>query len=188
MAGISYALRHLDRQSLRFEAMAFRVGEGNARLAFARALNHEGAKATTVVKKQLRAQSSIKIAHINKAVSFHKAGRQTLKTIIRGTGAPIPLRYFGARQFKYGVRAKVWGRSQRFAGAFIIGKLGGNVFKNTRGWNAKAGRFNQIEKMYGPSIPKEMLTREVKDAFMGSADNVSSRALHELNRILNAPA
>lgn len=188
MAGISYALRQLDRQSIAYEAMAYRVGEGNARKAFARALNHEGAKANTTIKRQIKKQSSIKIRDINQAIKFHKAGRQTLKTVIRGTGASIPLQYFGARQFKYGVRATVWGRSQRFAGAFIVGKLGGNVFKNTRGWNAKAGRFNQIGKLYGPSIPKEMLTREVKDAFMGSADSVATRALHELNRILNAPA
>jgi hypothetical protein len=185
MASIGFAFRSLDKQAIRFEAMVWRAGETPARLAFARAMNHEGAKANTIVKRTIRKQSSIKIAHINSAISFHKAGKQTLRTVIRGTGAPIPLRYFGARQFKYGVGATVWGKRQRFPGAFIVGSLGGGVFKNTRGWNAKSKRNNAIEKMYGPSIPKEMLTKTVVDAFNATADNVALRAMHELSRILN---
>lgn len=181
----SFALRSLDKQAIRFEAMIWRVGEKPARLAFARAMNHEGAKANTIVKRTIRKQSSIKIAHINSAVSFHKAGTETLRTVIRGTGAPIPLRYFGARQFKYGVGATVWGRRQRFPGAFIIGSLGGGVFKNTGGWSAKSKRFNAIEKMYGPSIPNEMLSASVVLAFSETGNSVATRAMHELRRILN---
>lgn len=181
-----FILRSLDQQAIRFEAMVWRAGEKPARRAFARALNHEGAKAHTLVKRTLRKETSIKIGDINRAVSFHKAGDQTLKTVTRATGAPIPLRYFGARQFKYGVAATVWGRRQKFPSAFIVKSLGGGVFKNTRGWNAKAKRFNAIEKLYGPSIPKEMLEDAVVNAFLGSTDHVATRAMHELNRILNS--
>jgi len=183
---MSFILRSLDKQAISFEAMVWRVGEKPARRAFARALNHEGKKAHTVIKRKLRDQTSIKISDINRAVSVHKAGDQTLRTVTRGTGAPIPLRYFGARQFKYGVSAKVWGKRQRFPGAFIVKSLGGGVFKNTRGWNSKTKRFNAIEKLYGPSIPKEMLEDAVVNAFVASTDKVAQRAIHELNRILNS--
>lgn len=186
MENFGFALRSLDKTAIKFEAMVWRVGEKPARRAFARALNHEGKKAHTLVKRTLRNETSIKIGDISRAVSFHKAGDQTLKTVTRGTGAPIPLRYFGARQFKYGVAARVWGKRQRFPGAFIVKSLGGGVFKNTGGWNAKSKRGNAIEKLYGPSIPKEMLKAAVVNAFIGATDQVATRAMHELNRILNS--
>jgi hypothetical protein len=186
MGNFSFAFNTADAKAIKFEAMVQRFGQGDARKAFARAMNHEGAKAHTVIKRKLRQQTSINTSHINKAVSFHRAGKQTLKTITRGTGAALPLRYFGARQFKYGVRAKIWGRGQRFPGAFIVNSIAGNVFKNTRGFNKKSGRNNAIEKLWGPSIPKEMMKPAVVDAFHGATGDVATRAMHELNRILNS--
>jgi hypothetical protein len=179
-------LRRLDRQSIAFEAAVSRLGEKTARKAFARALNHETRKAHTAVKRKVRVISSIRTSHIAAAIKFHKAGDETLTTVIKATGAPIPLRYFGPRQFKYGVRATVWGKPQRFKSAFIVKSLAGGVFKNTGGYNAKQKRFNAIEKMYGPSIPKEMMTETVVNTFMGFADNVSTRAMHEITHILRS--
>lgn len=186
MAGIGIALRSLDRQAIIFESMVKRVGEKPARRAFARAMNHEGKKANTAVKRALRKQTSVRIADINKAVRFHSAGENTLRTVIKATGAQIPLRYFNPRQFKYGVRATVWGKSQRFEHAFIVKSLAGGVFKNTGGWNAKQKRFNALEKLWGPAIPKEMMDDKIVDAFMGYGDKVAERAMHELSRILNS--
>ncbi len=183
---MSVVLRLLDRQAILFEAMLFKVGDKPAKRAFARSLNHEGKKAHTAVKRKLRDETSIKIGEISRSVVFVKAGDNSLRAIVRGTGSEIPLRDFGARQFKYGVAAKVWGKRQRFPGAFIVDSIGGNVFKNTRGWNAKAKRFNAIEKLYGPSIPKEMLEDTVVEVFSNIADGVSDRAMHELSRILNS--
>jgi hypothetical protein len=186
MASFGFAFRSADRNAIKFEAMVQRVGQGDARKAFSRALNHEGKKAHTLVKRTLRQATSINIGHIGKAVSFHKAGQRTLKTVTRGTGAAVPLRYFGARQFKYGVGARVWGRPQRFPHAFIVRSIAGNVFKNTGEYSKKSRRNNAIQKLWGPSIPKEMLKPKVVDAFKGSANNVAERAMHELNRILTS--
>ena len=61
---------------------------------------------------------------------------------------PTPaLSVFGAKQFSYGVRAKIWGRAQTYRSAFIVGRFGGNVFKRT----SKA-RF-PIEQLWGPAVP-----------------------------------
>jgi hypothetical protein len=173
-----------DAALLSFEAAVHRVGQVSARTAFARAMNHEGRKGTTALKRMLRKTTSVRISHINEAISFHPASKYTLKTIVRGIHRPISLRYFGPRQFKYGVRAKVWGRAQRYKGAFIVRSLGGSVFKNTGGFNRKSGRNNAIEKLWGPIIPKEMITTEVEAAFLAPMNNVADRAAHELSRIL----
>lgn len=184
MASLGIHFRQLDRQAINFEAMVTRVGSNDARTAFARALNHEGRKGNTAVKRQIRQATSIKLKDVQKAIRFHTAGKQTLKTVNRAYGGAIPLRYFGARQFKYGVSATVWGKKQKFPGAFIVKSIAGNVFKNTGGFNAKAKRNNQIEKMFGPHIPKEMLKPDVIAAFNSFGDHVGARALHELKRIL----
>lgn len=177
--------KDLDKTRIRFQAMMHAVGEKEATLAFARAMNHEGRKSFTQVKRTLSKQTGIRVGDIAKATSFHPASKRTLRTVIKGTGAPIPLRYFGAKQFKFGVRARPWGRWQKFEGAFIVRSLGGTVFKNTGGFNNKSRRNNAIEKLWGPSIPREMLRGEVIAAFTRNADDVADRAMHELTRILH---
>lgn len=178
-------IRRLDKETIRMEALVYAIGEGEAKKVFARAMNHEGKKGYTAVRRKLNKQTSIKVKDIRRAVGWHPASYKTLKAAIRATGRPFSLRYFGARQFRYGVRARVWGKSQRFEGAFMVASLGNTVFKNTGGFNKKSRRNNAIEKLWGPSLPKELLTDEVVDVFRGKTDDISDRAAHELQRILD---
>ena len=76
------------------------------------------------------------------------------------------------------MRAKIWGKAQRFPHAFIVEKYGGDVFHR----KGKA-RF-PIEGMYGPSVPKEMVKDATLEAFEQSTNDVATRAMHELSRIL----
>lgn len=177
--------RLLDKQTVRFEALVYEIGQEKARQVFYRSINHSTAKAYTAVNRQIRTQTSIKVSDVKKAVNWHRASRRTLRAVIRATGAHISLRYFGPKQFKYGVRARVWGRSQRFPSAFMVASLGNTVFKNTRGFNRKSGRNNAIEKLWGPSIPKELLTDAVVAAFEDRTDDIAERAAHELQRIID---
>lgn len=187
--GVKFELRLLDQQSIIYEATAQRLGRDAADTAFYRALNHTGKKALTQVKRDLVKATSIKYGDVSKALKKTAAYKGNLKYTIEASGRPIPLGSFsGARQTKKGVTLKVWGRKQLFKSAFIVASLGGQVFKNVRGWNSKAGRYNQIEKLFGPSIPEEMLRPAVTKNFHKAGDNVATRARHELNRILNAPA
>ena len=86
-----------------------------------------------------------------------------MSTVTSGTGRHLPLSFFGAKQFSYGVRAKIWGRAQTFRSAFVVKRYGGGVFKRT----GKA-RF-PIEQLWGPSVPKEMLRDEAYAAWTGAA-------------------
>ena len=179
-------IRELDHQRIAFEATVTRIGNSDvAKQAFARAMNHEGRKAFTAVKRELRKQTGIKAGDISRGVSFRSAFRNRLQVVIRATGTPYSLKYFGARQFSYGVRAKPWGKSRRFEGAFIVGSLGGHVFHNTGGPNLRSGRDNAIEKMWGPAIPTEMVKGASLAAFEANTDGIADRAVHELARILD---
>ncbi len=171
-------LKDLDQTRIRYEAMVQRVGDGNATLAFSRALNHEGRKSFTAVKRALRKQTDIPPGIISAAMTFKSSSKQNLSTIISGAGRELPLRLFRPAQFSYGVRAKVWGKHQIYRSAFIVARYGGNVFHRT------LRKRLPIQQMFGPSIPKEMVKDQTLDAFAQSGNAIMDRAMHELARIL----
>lgn len=173
-------LKELDQTRIRYEAMVQRVGDGVATMAFSRALNHEGRKTFTAVKREMRKQTSIPVSMITAAMKFKASSRAHLRTIISGSGRPLPLRLFGAKQYSYGVRATVWGRAQQFKSAFIVASKGGNVFHRT------SRKRLPIEKMYGPGIPQEMVKGDVVATFERSRTAVMERAMHEIKFILGS--
>jgi hypothetical protein len=171
-------IKDLDQTRIRYEAMVQKVGEGAATLAFSRALNHEGRKSFTAVKRALRGQTDIPPGIISAAMKFRSSSRANLRTIISGSGRELPLRLFRPAQFSYGVRAKVWGKHQAYRSAFIIAKYGGNVFHRT------SKKRLPIQQMFGPSIPREMVKDQTLAAFEQSGNAIMDRAMHELARIL----
>jgi hypothetical protein len=120
-----------DDVRTRFEAACTRLGESDARRAFSMALNKEGRKSFTQLRRSLTQQSSIPRGAVNAATRFKSATRATMSTVTSGTGRHLPLSFFGAKQFSYGVRAKIWGRAQTFRSAFVVKRYGGGVFKRT---------------------------------------------------------
>lgn len=179
-----------DSMLKRYGNMLGAVGAGKARQAMARAVNYGGRKTAVQVRRALVKQTSIKRATINAQVRTKAAahrGTGDIEFVIFARGSEIPLAQFGARQFSWGVRAKVWGRMQRFPSTFgapgdnpkVVAALGGQVFVRT-----SADRL-PIEKVYGPSIPKEMVIGESKEAFETHAVSETERRLrHELGRLL----
>ena len=143
-----------DDVRTRFEAACNRLGEGEARRAFSMALNKEGRKSFTQLRRLLALQSSIPRGAVNASTRFMSATRNTMSTITSGTGRHLPLSFFGAKQFAYGVRAKIWGKAQTFRSGFVVKRYGGGVFKRT----GKA-RF-PIEQLWGPAVPVEMMRDE----------------------------
>jgi hypothetical protein len=176
---VQIIIKDLDQTRLRYEAMVQKVGEGSAALAFSRALNHEGRKSFTAVKRALRRQTDIPPGIISAAMKFRSSSRANLRTIISGSGNELPLSLFRPAQFSYGVRAKVWGKHQIYRSAFIVAKYGGNVFHRT------SKKRLPIQQMFGPSIPREMVKDQTLDAFEQSGNAIMDRAMHELARILN---
>ena len=169
---------------LQFEASVYRLGQGKARSAFSRAMNHETAKARTRINRVLRGQTGIRVGDISRATKFLRAYPNKLQAEINASGDPFPLKYFGARQFKYGVKAKPWNRSRRFPGSFIVRSIDGHVFHRTGGLNSKSGRINAIEKMWGPSLPREIMQPDPLRQFDLGGNIILERAMHELRRIM----
>jgi hypothetical protein len=169
-------VRFLDADDvrIRFEAACNRIGEGEARRAFSMALNKEGRKSFTQLRRSLAQQSSIPRGAVNAATRFKSSTTATMSTVTSGSGRHLPLSFFGAKQFSYGVRAKIWGRAQTFRSAFVVKRYGGGVFKRT----GKA-RF-PIEQLWGPSVPKEMLRDEAYAAW----DEQHPRILTESSRLI----
>lgn len=190
MAGSQLIIEPRDDLLPRFQRHLEAVGQGKARVAMGRAVNAAGAKTNTAVKRALIKQTSIKRSIVEASMSTRKAstsGTGPLEYVIRGKGSEIPLAEFSPRQFKFGVRAKVWGRMQRFNGMFgapgdnpkVVAALNGQIFHRT-------GKSRlPIEKSYGPSVPKEMVEGETKATFERVAPQVmEARLFHELKRML----
>lgn len=171
---MAVVIMEADNVRKRFEATCRELGDGMARRVFSMALNKEGRKAYTAHRRALVRQTSIPRSSINAAVKFRQATRATFETRTTGHGRHLPLSLFGARQFSYGVRAKVWGKAQTYKSAFIVNRYAGNVFKRT----SKARL--PIERLWGPSIPVEML----KDKAFAAWEAQQNKVLSEAQRLI----
>ena len=170
-------IKEVDGIRVRYERMVRRVGEGLAKEAFARALTHETEKIQTQVRRAIHKQTSIPLSQVRYGTHVRPATPSVLTAIIEANGRHLSLKEFKPRQFSYGTRAKVWNRSQKFPSAFIVAK-NGHVFKRL------SSKRLPIEKLWGPSIPVEMLKDQSKAAFEAAAPQVAKRATHELRQLL----
>lgn len=166
------------------------VGNKEGHRAMARAINRVVDMAYTRVVRAVSRQSSIKQALVRRDTAKRKVkpGRGgELEGAIRAYGWPIPLREFGAVQFKAGVRARVYGKLTRFPGTFInagryytknpVGE--GHVFQRT------TAESLPIERQDGPSVPEQLTKGQSADVFQTlTAQQLPIRIRHELKRIL----
>jgi hypothetical protein len=171
-------LRDLNKTRIQYEAMIRRVGEQDATKAFNRALNREGDKIRTKVRRSLRKETGAKTAIVDRALSTYRSSFANLVYTIEARGAHMGLSHFQPTQFKYGVRAKPWGRWQRFPGTFVSKKLHNNVF-------VREGKDRlPIKKIWGPSIPVEMVRGATERVFREAEPAVIEEAMRQLNLIL----
>lgn len=175
---MSVVVYDLNNTRDQFELAVRRVGQRGATTAFRRALNHEGRKGRTAVRRTLRKQTSIPRSEINAGVVLRPARGQNLTMSLYGFGSPLGLVHFNPRQFGYGTRAKVWGEMKRFNSAFIVDSLAGNVFVRT-----SASRL-PIKKLFGPGIAREIRRDEAHEAWEEAVQQIPQRAMHELRRIM----
>ena len=172
-------IRDLDQTRVHFEAAVHRIGKRDATRAFNRALNSEGNKIRTLVRRSLRQQTGAKAALVSRETRVIRSSFSNLSYTIEARGEHLGLSHFSPRQFGYGVRAKPWGRWQRFDGAFLVGSLSNNAF-------VREGRARlPIRKMFGPAIPKEMLKDATRDAFEAAQPDVLAEATRQIARLLD---
>lgn len=184
-----------DRRDLdRFGNSLTALGAGDGRKAMVRALNHQGAKALTQVKRALVRQTGIPFGMVTKGLRQKKAyagsasgNGAILEHVIVGTGKPLPLKYFKPRQTRQGVSAAPWNKRRIFPGTFNTGGsflkgrkpiMSGHVF-------SREGRGRlPLDKKFGPGIAPELVRDQVALAFKGVAYGLPARLGHEIGRLL----
>jgi hypothetical protein len=152
--------------------------EESGRRAMAAALNTVGEGAIPKVLRTLSREVGVPPDTVRKrgAIRGIKAWSGNLEYLIRSDGGFMYLKDFGPIQRKHGVRARPWGKSRLFEGAFINNGLHGLVMhktgirKKTKAGNYAGQMRDVIENMFGPAIPKEMVKTAVQTVFFGEVE------------------
>lgn len=183
-------VRIADDQLRRFQNMAGALGEQKARVAYARAINRTTnsvhGKVIRAVAKQTSIPTAIVRRAVKKSLAAHK-GDGPLQGVIYATGRPLSLKHFGAKQFSWGVRAKVWGQFDRWEGSFIYGgtwKSGKPAFEGHVMTRVGTDSF-PVKRENGPAVPEGLIAGEAATAFANTvAEMLPNRVMHELSRLL----
>jgi hypothetical protein len=169
----------IDTVDLVRRELVYQAGPKRIQQVISRVLNHVGGTARTKVKSTLAKQMGLPAGTVDARLITKRAypGNQSFE--ITASGRPIPLADFDARQTRRGVSARPWGQRRVFPGTFIVEKLGGQVFRR-----ASRERL-PIVKLWGPSMPRELLRDQVPKVFFDEVRaKVPVRLKHELRRIL----
>lgn len=187
-----------DGNLKRFANQLGALGSKKAHTALSRAVNRTTTTVQGRVIKAIAKQSDIPRGIIRqqlkrRTVSTNIEHGGSLEGVIWATGKPISLKYFRARQFSFGVKAKHGGKWHGYPSAFmgprpgvIAKKLNGHVFVRTtdKTWLSK-GKRAPIEKLFGPSVPAEMVRGESERVFRSTVrEMLEKRVAHEIGRLL----
>ncbi|GAA5100495.1 hypothetical protein [Bartonella acomydis] len=136
--------------------------------ALRNAINTAAKQVERFTEKQVADLSSAQSKRVKKGVYIKgKATAKFLETDIIGSGTPLPLKFFQAKETKHGVIYTMFGKQEILPHGFIKGgrfpkrvdlKMGGNVFQRADG-----DQF-PIAKQEGPSIAKVMSKPEIANA------------------------
>lgn len=151
----------------KFNAAIKALGEPKATAAYRMALNDTNKTVFTAVKRSLAKQVGVSQSAVvgHGKVRKKPASGGILQASIESEGGFLVLKDFKPLPGAAGVKASPWGKRAVFDGTFQISRLGGNVFKRTDAWNKKSGRFNAVEKLFGPAVPKEIVKGASEKAF-----------------------
>lgn len=187
MAGADFTLELNDQVLVRFGNQLRAIGSGKANKVLGRALNYEGAKVYTAVRRAIRQQSSIPDDVLRAGMKTIKASTSggPLVFVIHGSGKELSLRHFKPAQGRVGTSATVWGKRQLYAHAFmgpvpgtIAAKLGGHVF-------VRLGSDRlPIKRLSGPSIPREMVRDESREVFESAMPRILDRVAAEIAAVM----
>lgn len=192
MSARDITIRLADDELRRMENMMGALGKQEARKALSRAVNRVTRSVESRVIRAIAKQSSIPTkvvrASIKTTLSSQK-GDGPLQGIVRAKGTDLPLKLFNPRQFSWGVRVKLYGKTVRLPGSFIwaghwkSGKAAFNGHVATR----KTKRSFPITIEKGPAVPDVMISDAVVRVYEDTVRTMlPQRAMHELTRLLNA--
>lgn len=153
------------------------LGEGKARIALSRALNHEGDKGRTQVKRALVKQTGIKYSAIDKAVLTVRSTPATLTYALKARGDETNIAWFGGAQRRKGVSAAPWNKRRIFARSFIVPRFGRAFVRTSK------SRL-PIRPLYGPNLARELVKDSSAAVWQAGVANIVTRVGHELVRML----
>ena len=181
--GLEFRVDASDKILARFGNQLAALGGGLAKTVMARALNHEGDKARTQVKRVLVKQTGINYNLIDKAVSTYRAHQGKLSYTIQARGSETNLGLFNARATQSGVSAAPWGMRRIFRSA--DGERGSFLLPGTKLVFIRTGKASHpIKPLFGPNIARELVRDESKQAFSIITHSIAQRMAHEIAREL----
>jgi len=160
---------------------------GPIQKAIANGLNEGGDKVRTQVQRALKTQTGVKkYSSITSRMSdsgkgWARAAPGRLAYIIVATGKGIPIQEFPASLTTRGASAKSWGVAHLFKRSFGL-----HNSKDPSQFRARttSKRF-PIRKLYGPSLPKELVQGQSIETFERSAaDIVPAMVIKRLGHVL----
>ena len=153
------------------------LGEGQARTALSRALNHEGDKGRTKVKRALVKQTGIKYGAVDKGMATVRATPATLTYTLKARGDETNIAWFGGVQRRKGVSAAPWNKRRIFRHSFIVPRFGRALVRTSK------SRL-PIRPLYGPNLARELVKDSSAAAWQTGVANIVARVGHELGRML----
>lgn len=179
-----------DNLLRQFDNQIKSLGEQDARVAMARAVNRVTRSAYGKVIRAIVKQSSIPRPIVKKAIQIKLAahkGSGPIQGEINASGRRISLREFNPKQFSWGVRVKAWGEWQKYEGSFIFGgtwRSGKPAFQGHVMTRVGKSSF-PVRRENGPSVPDTMIIGESAHAFATTVEQMlPARISHELGRLL----
>jgi hypothetical protein len=166
-----------DQVLARYGNQLAALGEGQARTAMSRALNHEGDKRRTQVKRALVKQTGINYGAVDKATATVRATPATLTYTLKARGDETNIAWFGGVQRRKGVSASPWNRRRIFTRSFIVPRFGRAFMRTSR------NRL-PIRPLYGPNLARELLKDSSAAAWQSGIANIVARVGHEIGRML----
>lgn len=142
---------------------------------------------TQYVNSMLNKTTGITKRVIKGSVVLTRSTLRTLLGTIAASDKPISLKYYGARETKSGVSAKIQGKRWNIPGGFKIKKLGGNFYKRTKDkripyvTNRRAKGTGPrkdprpIKLLTGPPVPLSITQAELQKLKKFSRDKLYER-------------
>lgn len=176
----------LDGHMTRFHNVLGALGAEKANKVFMRTLNAEGDKMRTKVVRAVTKQTGLKRPVIVRAVRRSGASPSNLEYRLTSRGGNVRLKFFRAREFRYGVKAYPRNKPTQFPGAFIKGgRFPSRVTLSFRGEvkeRVGASRLPIRTKRSDIYIPDEMVTGESLSAYYAAPEAM----IQQLDRQLGA--
>ncbi len=190
MASQQIKIQLADDELKRFQNQVAALGEGKARVGMARATNRVTRMVRTRVIREIVKQSSIPrdivARSVNMKLAAH-AGQGPVYGVVFAKGDDLSLKHFRAKQFSFGVKAKIYGQFHRFPGTFIWAGTfrSGQAVANGHVFQRSTSKSLPIELQTGPAVPDELVRDQSLLAYEGLVRTaLPARVSHELGRML----